>query len=98
MSDIVTRLRAMADRAVQAVEFWEQGGDQTSLCDAVDDLHALTEAADEIERLHTWGGLMSLLDEHWPEDLFPTLEDNQHRDPGVRIVSLIRWVDHLRGQ
>ena len=47
----------------------------------------------ELERLHSWAGLMELLDEHWPADLFPTLEDDPGRDAGARIVSLLRWVD-----
>lgn len=45
---------------------------------------------------HSWAGLMALLDEHWPEDIFPTREDDLTRDAGARIVSLIRWVDRLR--
>lgn len=45
---------------------------------------------------HSWAGLMALLDEHWPEDIFPTREDDETRDTGARIVSLIRWVDRLR--
>lgn len=49
----------------------------------------------EIERLHTWDGLMSLLDEHWPETILPTLPDEAARDAGSRIVSLIRWVEML---
>jgi len=44
----------------------------------------------------SWAGLMELLDEHWPTDLFPTLEDDPERDSGARIVSLLRWVDRLR--
>lgn len=50
----------------------------------------------EVARLHSWEGLLELLDDHWPEDIFPTLPDDQSRDPGPRIVSLIRWVDELR--
>ena len=46
--------------------------------------------------MHTWDGLMALLDEHWPEDIFPTMEDTKGRDPGPRIVSLLRWVERLR--
>lgn len=40
----------------------------------------------EVERLHSWAGLMELLDEHWPAEVF----DGQSDDPGPRIVSLIR--------
>ena len=56
----------------------------------------LPELTAELERLHTWDGLMSLLDEHWPDDIFPTMADREDRDPGPRIVSLIRTVDQLR--
>ena len=43
-----------------------------------------------------WSDLMVLLDAHWPDDLFPTLPDTDQRDPGPRIVSLLRWVDRLK--
>lgn len=56
------------------------------------------ELVAEVERLHSWDGLMSLLDEHYPEDIFPTEEDNDGRDPGPRIVSLIRQLERLRQQ
>jgi hypothetical protein len=45
---------------------------------------------------HSWAGLMDLLDEHWPEDVFPTVPDREDRDPGARIVSLLRWLDAER--
>lgn len=51
--------------------------------------------AAELERLHSWDGLMSLLDEHWPEDVFPTVPDDASRDPGPRIVALLRVRDRL---
>lgn len=51
-----------------------------------------------LDRLRTWDGLMELLDEKWPEDIFPTLDDDNQRDPGPRIVSLLRWVDQLRAE
>ena len=51
--------------------------------------YRLTPAENDI----SWAGLMELLDEHWPADLFPTLEDDPERDAGARIVSLLRWVD-----
>jgi hypothetical protein len=48
---------------------------------------------------HSWAGLMRLLDEHWPEDIFPTkYDDDPKRDAGPRIVSLMRWVDRLRAE
>lgn len=52
----------------------------------------------ELDRLHSWAGLFELLDEHWPADIFPTLADREGRDPGPRIVSLIRWVEQLRAE
>lgn len=56
------------------------------------------ELAAEVTRLHTWDGLMSLLDQYWPEDIFPTLPDDPGRDPGPRIVSLLRGVDTQRAE
>lgn len=51
----------------------------------------------ELKRLNSWEGLMSLLDQHWPEDVFPTEEaDDATRDDGARIVSLLRWVANLQ--
>ena len=57
------------------------------------------EAADHgPTRPASWGDLMALLDECWPADFFPTLEDDPTRDAGARIVSLLRWVDRLQAQ
>lgn len=50
----------------------------------------------EVERLHTWAGLMSLVDEHYPTSVFPVGEDDPTRDLGPRILSLIRHLDHAR--
>jgi hypothetical protein len=50
----------------------------------------------EVERLHSWDGLMSLLDEHYPEDIFPTMDDREDRDPGPRIISLLRALDKAK--
>ena len=40
---------------------------------------AAAQLQTEIERLHTWDGLMSVLNEHYWESVFPTLPD----DPDV---------------
>lgn len=56
-------------------------------------LNALDAADAELDRLHSWAGLMELLDEHYPADLIPTAPDDPARDTGPRIVSLIRRVD-----
>jgi hypothetical protein len=50
--------------------------------------------AAELAELHSWRGLMSLLDEHWPADVFDGSSDDS--DPGPRIVFLVRQVDLLR--
>ena len=52
----------------------------------------------ELSRLHSWAGLMELLDEHWPESFIPTAPDDPTRDSGPRIVSLLRWVEGLRAE
>lgn len=62
-------------------------GDARSLADA----GLLATPPDE-----SWDALMALLDKHWPESIFPTLEDDEERGAGARIVSLIRWIDRLR--
>ena len=48
----------------------------------------------EVGRLHTWDGLMSLLDEHYPADV-PLVSDPAN-GPGPRLVATIREVDQLR--
>lgn len=53
----------------------------------------------ELDAAHTWDGIMALVDEHYPTDIFPHLAgqpDNPERDPDPRILSLIREVDRLR--
>ena len=71
----------------------DEGQDLTFHLHAPADLRYLL---DEVERLHSWDGLMSVLDEHWPEAIFPTVEDSEDRDWGPCIVSLLRWVDQSR--
>lgn len=46
----------------------------------------------EVERLHSWAGLMSLLDENYPADIV----DGSSGDPGPRTVVLARAVDAER--
>lgn len=61
---------------------------------AHDKQRARAEAAEaELERLHSWQGLLELLDEHWPDDIFPTLTDDAERDTGPRLVSALRRAD-----
>lgn len=95
MSDIVEQAKAEVARI--------DGRDGPFCVDCNDyqvgvDTGLVMELIAEIERLHSWDGLMSLVDEHYPEDIFPTMEDRPNRDPGPRIVSLLRTVDELRNQ
>lgn len=55
----------------------------------------IAELEAEVERFHSWAGLMSILDERYPEGIFPTEDDHQGRDSGPRIVSLLRRLDAL---
>jgi hypothetical protein len=52
----------------------------------------------EVKHLHTWAGLLDLLDEHWPEAIFPTMVDDQGRDPGVRLLSIVRTLVRVTGE
>jgi mannose/cellobiose epimerase-like protein (N-acyl-D-glucosamine 2-epimerase family) len=53
----------------------------------------------EIERLHSWSGVMSLLDEHYPADVWPARDDDADTmDPGHRILSLMRHLDSERAR
>jgi hypothetical protein len=48
---------------------------------------------------YSWAGLMRLLDEEWPADIFPTrYVDDPERDAGPRIVSLMRWVQDITAE
>lgn len=53
------------------------------------------DAVAELERMHSWGGLLSLMDEHWPEDVFPDRTGKPDRDTGPRLVAALRRVDRL---
>jgi hypothetical protein len=53
---------------------------------------AVNDLLAELDRLHTWPGLMSLLDEHYPADVQLGPDD----EPGPRILALVREVDRLR--
>jgi len=46
--------------------------------------------------LKSWGGLFEILNEAYPEDVFLTLPNNESRDSGPRIISLIRLLDRER--
>jgi hypothetical protein len=46
--------------------------------------------AEHINAALGWDFLMEMLDRNYPQSVFPTLPDDETRDPGPRIVSLIR--------
>lgn len=64
----------------------------------VDVWRALPELLDKLEDSvpKSWDGLMMLLDEAYPDDIFPTQDDRPDRDCGPRIVSLVRHLDEAR--
>ena len=71
--------------------------------DALADALEVSEAeratlAAQLDALHSWDGLIALLDEHWPTEFLPTLPDDDKRDPGPRIVSLLRWLASERAE
>jgi hypothetical protein len=49
-----------------------------------------------VSELASWDFLMEVLDRNYPASVFPTLPDDENRDPGPRIVSLIRQIDQIR--
>ena len=49
-----------------------------------------------IRELETWDTLMHILDSVYPATVFPTLPDIPDRDPGPRIVSLLRTINEIR--
>lgn len=49
------------------------------------------EALAEVERLKSWDGLLSILDEHYPAEVF-----EKSADPGARIVTLTRHLAAAR--
>jgi hypothetical protein len=48
----------------------------------------------EVDRLHTWPGLMSLLAEHYPAAVFT----GESGEPGPVIIAMTRAVDRLRAR
>lgn len=90
--DVIARAKTACDR-------WSRTPGVTTATQLVADLISLAESqAAEIQRLHSWDGLMSILDGHYRESVFPTEADNPDRDPGPRIISLIRNLDRRTKQ
>lgn len=57
-------------------------------------LDLLDELDDSVPK--SWAGLMEILEDIYPEDIFPTRPDDPKRDAGPRIVSLVRELDATR--
>lgn len=65
------------------------------LWDWINQLDARCKAGDLPTDYCTWEGLLTILDTVYPESVLPTTckRDEPDRDPGARIVSLLRWHD-----
>jgi hypothetical protein len=74
----------IAAAIAQADGGYEPNGGDLILADAV------------IRELSSWDVLMHILDYNYPATVFPTLPDNSDRDPGPRIVSLLRTINEIR--
>lgn len=85
------RIRELEDLAWR-VPPGEDGGGQSWRELAVEESQSRLVAEEELQRLRSWEGLMSLLDAHYPPDIF----GGASGDPGPRIVALTRQVDRLR--
>lgn len=103
-ADFETRLKGIEERhrAIAASEAVadRQTADMAWLLDALRHMTESWETAEqaikENERLHSWGGLLSLLDEHWPEDVFPDRTGKPARDTGPRLVAAIRRAEKAK--
>lgn len=72
----------------------ENHGEHVGLHGAANELERVRG---ELDRLHGWDGLLQLLDEHWPEDVFPRGDPkDESRDTETRLLAAIRWIDELR--
>lgn len=100
MSNLVERLRAEIDTSAEPDPNGTLAAKHNWWKDRCDKLENALEAVncdetqhDEIERLHSWEGIMSLIDEHYP----PAVQIlNEGDDTGPRILRLIREIDKLR--
>ena len=70
----------------------DPAGQGETLC--FDCVEPLRLALTEIKGLHTWKGLMSLVDEHYPADLV----DGSSGDPGPRLVVMLRELDKAKAE
>jgi hypothetical protein len=85
MSDVLTDLADAIDTHAEIVGRPGQREDLERIA---------TQLRAERGRIHSWAGLMTLLNEHYPEDVF--VGDGRSGDPGPVIVALLRENDRLR--
>ena len=62
---------------------------ETSLIKAREELE---NAEKEIKRIKTWTGIMSVIDEYYPEDIFT----ENCKDPGCQVIWALRKLDKAR--
>jgi hypothetical protein len=74
----------------------DQIDSQAAISNRASQMHILESIAAQLRternRLHSWAGLMSLLDEHYPADIFT----GESKDIGPQILALIREINQLR--
>jgi hypothetical protein len=85
MSDVLTRL---ADEIEGHAHISARPGQLADLERIAAELRA------ERDRFHSWAGLMALLDECYPADIFTGMSG----DPGPRIVVLLREINQIRSE
>lgn len=88
-------LRKLADKGEADPQYGPSLRYTDAIRSAADTIEQLQK---QVEKLQTWDGLMGTLDKLYPEDVVPTLPDSETRDPGARIVSLLRKVEKLRAE
>lgn len=75
-------------------KFERETAARAKVADAHHGYSAIRDLLAEVDRLHSWDGLMSLLDEHYPADIFT----GSSGDDGPRIIALTREVDRLKAE
>ena len=73
----------IADAAEEYFHALEDDGYRPEGCNGDELAKHLVESA-------SWDLLMAIIERHYPEDIFPTMEDREDRDLGPRVISLIR--------
>ena len=83
--EVRARLLALSERWAQ-----EKGYGWALSPGQVDEITSLVEEA--LRQQRSWEGLLSILDEHYPPDVF----DGSSPDPGARMVVLVRALNQER--